>query len=566
MKSNSVVTFILLLISQFVYAEVTVNVDRNPVVADESFQLVFESNKKVDGEPDFSPLNKSFTVLNTSRRSNTQIINGDVKSTQQWILSVIAKRTGIIGIPSIRFGNELSKPRSIKVEANAPSIKGKKSDDIFIEVIANTNKPYVQAQVVYTVKLYRAVQTNNASLSEPKISGGQAVINKLGKDNSFETRIKGKRYIVIERKYLIFPQSSGAVTIDPLIFQGQTGSANFFGFDPFGPQPKSIVKRSESINLDVKPIPESFTGDSWLPASQLNIQEQWSVDPSKLQQGEATTRTLILTANGLVASNLPETKSNLPDKLKLYPDQPEFVETIDENGSIGIRHDKMAIIPIEAGDYVLPSIKIPWWNTETDKMEFAELPERTIHANISATTTVNETNDQAIEEITSIETDVDEVGAGAGVKVVESIDSQTPWKWLSLSLFILWLITLFIFWKSKRKAIIEDDNSVAELSIRQYLKQLKQACAVNDVAMAKQALLDWAKIMWPEKNITSIDAVKKVCAENLQLKIDELNSCLYGKEHGKWNGAEFLKVFESQAFDNKKSEQPKGNLEPLYKT
>jgi oxygen tolerance protein BatD len=562
MNLKIVITLVLLLFFQFLHAEVMVSVDRNPVIADESFQMIFKTNQKVVGEPDFSPLNKSFTILNSGRRSNTQIINGEIKSSQQWVLTVIPKKAGIIGIPSIRFGNEISKPRTIKVVANASATKGNATDDIFIEVEVNTKSPYVQAQVIYTAKLYRSVQTNNASLSEPEISGGQAVINKLDEDNSFETRIKGKRYIVIERKYVIFPQSSGALTIEPLIFQGQTGSGSFFGFDPFGPQPKSIVKRSESIKLDVKPIPESFTGDTWLPASQLNIHEQWSVDPAKLQQGEATTRTLILTAHGLVASNLPETKSNLPDKLKLYPDQPEFVETKDENGSIGIRHDKMAIIPIEAGDYVLPVIKIAWWNTDTDKMEFAELPERTIHANISATSAVNETHEQVVEEITSNEKEIDE----AGVKVGEPINSQTQWKWLSLILFILWVITLFVFWKSKRKTIMEDDNSVAELSRRQYLKQLKQACIANDAAMAKQSLLDWAKIMWPEKNITSIDAVKTMCVEDLQLKIDELNACLYGKEHGKWNGAEFLKSFDLQIFDNKQSDQPKGNLEPLYRS
>ncbi len=52
----------------------------------------------------------------------------------------------------------------------------------------------------------------------------------------------------------------------------------------------------------------------------------------------------------------------------------------------------------------------------------------------------------------------------------------------------------------------------------------------------------------------------------MRVKIDELNACLYGKETNKWNGSDFLKYFENQSFDNNKSIQAKGKLEPLYKT
>jgi oxygen tolerance protein BatD len=553
----------LLLFSQFIQAEISVSVDRSPVVVDESFKLIFESNQKVDGEPDFSPLNRSFTVLNTGRRSNTQIINGKITRSQQWTLTVIANQTGTLSIPSIHFGKDVSQPGSIKVVANAPAMSGNKTDDIFIEVEVNTKTPYVQAQVIYTVKLYRAVQTNNASLSEPEISGSQAVINKLGEDKSFETRLNGKRYTVRQRQYVIFPQTSGTLKIEPLIFQGQTGLVGFFNFDPFGSDSKLIVKRSASINLDIKHIPDSFTGDTWLPASQITIQEQWSVDPGKLQQGEATTRTLTLKANGLVASNLPEIENNLPVKLKQYPDQPEYEETYDENGFIGIRHDKMAIIPTEAGDYILPAIKIPWWNTGTDKMEFAELPERSIHVDVSDTAPVNDVAKQIVEDELTV---AEEIPEEKNMSMTEAIHSQTPWKWLSLILFILWGITLFLFWKSRRKPTMPDNHSAAELSNRQYLKQLKQACAVNDAAKAKQALLDWAKGLWPDEKISSINAVKMFCEKEFQLKLDELNACLYGKTTIQWNGANFFKSFESQSFKNKKSEQAKGNLEPLYKT
>lgn len=566
MKYKIITALFFLLFSLLLQAEISISVDRSPIVVDELFQLIFESNDKVDGEPDFSPLNKSFTVLNTARHSSIQRYNGRTFKSKKWILTILANQAGTLPVPAIHFGKDVSRATSINVIANAPSEKGKNTGDIFVTAEVNINTPYVQEQVIYTVKLYSAVQTNNASLSEPEVSGGQAVINKLGEDKSFETPLNGKRYSVIQRQYVIFPQSSGELKITPLVFQGQTGSGGFFGFNSYGQQPKLIVKRSEAIQLDIKPVPDSFRGDTWLPASQLSIQEQWSIDPGKLQQGEAATRTLTLTANGLVASHLPAVDNYLPEKLKQYPDQPEFEETNNKNGFVGIRHDKMAIIPTEAGDYILPAIKIPWWNTDTDKMEIAELPERTIHAAASVIASASASPNNIQQRVIENEaTPVDEALISNNVELAQPLNNETPWKWFSLLLFVLWIITIYIFWKKNHKPVSSNSLPDKELSSRQYLKQLKQACVANEAVKTKKALLDWANTFWPDKKITSINAIKGFCEKDLQLKIDELNTCLYGKESSQWNGTDFLRSFESQSFEHKKSEQTKGNLEPLNK-
>jgi BatD DUF11 like domain len=565
MKLKIIFALILLLCTQLSLAEITVSVDRNPVVADESFKLIFESDQKVQSEPDFSPLKKVITILNTGHRSNTQIIPGEIKRSHQWILTVIANKTGTIEIPAIRFGKELSKPTKLSVVASAPPKVGGNTEDIFIDVEVNNENPYVQAQVILTVKLYRAVQTSNSTLSDPEISGGQAVINRLGDDKSFETRIKGKRYLIIQRQYAIFPQSSGLLKIEPLVFQGQTGASGFFNFDPFGPQPKSIVKRSDSIVLDIKPIPESFTGKTWLPANNINIQEQWSVDPNKLEQGDATTRILTLTAEGLASSHLPTIESFLPDQLKQYPDQPELEEKNNKNGYVGIRREKMAIIPTEAGDFVLPAIKIPWWNTVTDKMELAELPERTIHVNASGTIPVDNIKQEQKAEEENITPEKSELTSSNEIgTVIETAQESPYWKWSSILFLLVWLFTLFLLIKEKKRKNINSQQS-KELSKRFNLKQLKQACVKNNAKETETVLLDWAKDKWPKENINNINAIKKYCNKELELKIDELNVALYGNKEIPWNGGAFLQCFESQKFINEVESKDNGELEPLYK-
>ena len=557
----------LLFFSQTILAEITVKVDREPIVVDESFHIIYESNEKLDAKPDFRPLQNSFTVLDSRHRSNTNITNGKINYSQMWIITVIADKAGRITIPSIRFGNETTKISAIDVVAASQSEEGNSSDDVFIDIEVNTKTPYVQAQLIYTLKLYRSVVTSNASLSEPEVVGGQAVINKLGEDSSYETVRNGKRYAVIQRQYVIFPQSSGSLKIEPIVFQGQTGgSSNFFSFDPFRSQSKSILKRSESVELDVKPIPDTFTGDTWLPAEKLTINEQWSVEPSNLKQGEATTRTLTLAAHGLAASHLPIIENNLPSELKLYPDQPQFEETNDTKGYIGVRQDKMAIIPTKAGDYTLPAIKIPWWNTSTDKMEIAELPERLIQVEASVTAQATLPVQERVETNKDITLTPDRQ-AQSKFGVTQTSNEAPIWKWLSLVLLILWLLTIILFWKSRRPALSSAKKEEQKTSSRQYIKKIQQACKNNDAIKAKQALLEWAKHHWPDKYVNSLTAIKEYSNDAFQKQLDELNSNLYGNhETNKWQGSAFLKSFESQSFDPKEIKNSSGNLEPLYKT
>tara|TARA_R110002111_G_scaffold220457_2_gene282929 strand:- start:339 stop:782 length:444 start_codon:yes stop_codon:yes gene_type:complete len=140
------------------------------------------------------------------------------------------------------------------------------------------------------------------------------------------------------------------------------------------------------------------------------------------------------------------------------------------------------------------------------------------------------------------------------------------WKWVSLCLLVLWLLTLILFWRSKRSGSATDTREEAKTSNRKYLKAVQQACKNNDPKLTQQALLDWAKNHWSDKNINNLNALKEYSDEDFKIKLDELGRCLYGSSTSKWDGASFSKGFESQSFDKKQSTVVKGNLEPLYKT
>lgn len=198
-------------------ATIRMELDRSPVLINESFTLVFEAEGSVDEDPDFSALERVFDILRRSEGSSMQIINGEVSRKKQWTLSLMAKEPGHFIIPPIPFGKDKSESLMIEIKA-APVPSEGDFEPIFIEVSAEPATPYVQSQVIYTVRLYRSVTLISGNLSEPTLSDADAVIEKLGNDRSFETTLKDQRYLVVERVYAIFPQQSGQLTLLPIRF------------------------------------------------------------------------------------------------------------------------------------------------------------------------------------------------------------------------------------------------------------------------------------------------------------------------------------------------------------
>ena len=530
-------------------AAVSVEVDRAPVIADQAFRLIFESAEKIDVEPDFSPLNESFTLLGNNRQTSVNIVNGRLSRAQKWVLTLITDKTGTLTIPPIAFGNTKSEARRIEVVAEArPAGKG---DDIFIEVEVDEPNPYVQAQVVYTLKLLRAAQISNASLTEPVVANGRALINKLGEDKNYEIRRNNRSYRVTERRYAVFPQASGPLRIEPVLFKGQSGGG-LFSLDPFAPRPEPIVIRSAPVTLAVRPIPAAFSGDRWLPAASLNIQEQWSTDPALLKQGEAATRALTLEAGGLAASQLPAPASALPDSFKTYPDQPKFEETNDRRGLVGTRREKMAVIPLEAGEFTLPAIRIPWWNTGTDRPEVAELTARRVKVQAAAPAPARPQDDPA--PAGQAEAVLVPAGSGAG--------AGAYWPLISAALLILWLGTLGLWWRGRGAAT---DAIAAKPPKPPGPAGIKRACMKNDAPGARDALLFWAGAKWPDKTIKNLAALGARGDAEFQGKISALNRYLYGKASTKWDGPAFYRVFAAQSFAETAPIAAPAGLEPLWR-
>ena len=137
--------FILLLLiitaSEYaVAATIQTSVDRNPVSIDESFQIIFTANESPDDDPDFSPLEKDFVVLNQTSSTNSSWINGKSSKTIQWLVNVMAKQRGSLIIPAIKFGKDYSQTGTVLVADNGNK-NVSTDEDLYIDVEATPLTP-----------------------------------------------------------------------------------------------------------------------------------------------------------------------------------------------------------------------------------------------------------------------------------------------------------------------------------------------------------------------------------------------------------------------------------------
>jgi len=548
-------------------ANITVEVDRDPVSIDESFKIYFIADDRITDEPDFSPLQQDFEILGRSQSSSMKYINGNFSKKTRWNIHAMAKRSGTLTIPSVAFGNDNSPSISITVDKSNSIRNNNAAEDskMFIEVEASLNTAYVQQQIIYSVRFFRAVNINTASMSEPSIKDAEVVIEKLGDDSSYETYRNGRRYVVIERKYALFPQQSGNITIEPITLDAQMVVTAANAFDPFGQNSTTKRLKSDSISLNIKPIPANIHSNAWLPASDLKITENWSQKPPTFIVGEPITRTLTLKAEGLTAAQLPSLVMADTEEFKSYPDQPRLNDKRGSRGISGTRQEKIALIPTQADQLTLPEIQINWWNVNSNKLETVTLPARSVQVQPGA----NNLTTPPATVITQPEpTTIAPITTPSAPETITVVKQENGfYSKLSILLGLGWLITAIAWLISRRNhnTVNDTDQTTKNQQATASLKAVKTACLANNPQQCKTELLKWARGHWPKNPPTNIGEIGKRLDQATQTEIENLNQVLYGSASNSWQGNSlWQRLSVAGKIPPEKLDKQKEILVPLY--
>jgi hypothetical protein len=530
----------------------TATVGRATIRENESFSYVLRAEGRVAGQPDISAFETNFDILNRQTSTRIQTVNGRTEQVSEWTFQLMPRASGTFTLPPIRVGTLMS--NAVPLEVLPALADGDAPADIFMEVEVDPVAAYVQSQVIYTLRLFVGVGTGRATLTAPVVSGGEAIIERLGTDRNFQT-VRGERnFVVTERRYAIFPQEAGQLSIGPSTFEAMVIPSRGFS--------RVQRLRSEALEIEVLPAvapPASHPNAVWLPARNLSLEERWADQADSFSLGVPRTRVLTIVAEGLLETQLPELALGTADGIRQYPDQPELERQVTEGGIEARRIERFAVIAQEEGDVSIPAAELAWWNVVDERWEVASVPQKQLPVLPGRDTDV------------PVPAPADTTAAPA-----PTITISDPGIWpLATAVFAaLWVATLAgwglsrgwltaLFGRSRPRAATPLERRP---SARAVLKQLRAACRVNDAHRAQHLLLEWAALQFSDDPPTSLGALAERFDPQLKAEIERLEAGLYGRQSGDWSGARLAELLRAATrVSPSETDGDRDPLMPLYR-
>ncbi|MGH1449097.1 MAG: BatD family protein [Pseudomonadaceae bacterium] len=543
----------LMLLTVPAQAALEASVDRTRLVEGETLELTLETEAANRfAQPDLSALEEHFDIRNSRQLSLVSQLDGRTQPVTRWVISLMPKRTGFVVIPPLRLDELVSQPISLQVLTAGEAARDNTAQmaPIFIDAEVDTETPYVQAQVLLTLRVYHSVSLyDDSTLTGLDIP--DARVESLGGPRNYERLINGIRHGVIEVRYAIFPMRSGALEVPSQLFTATTMPSRTA--DSTIARGRLVQVRSPGITLQVRPIPPDYPpGAPWLPATDVSLSQAWQPDPGlDLLAGESLTRSFTIQAVGLNASQLPELSSLAGGTLaglREYTDQPLLENLVVDGGIGGLRQDSAALLVQQPGTFQLPPIRLYWWDTAADALRETQLD--AVELNVMSSQSF--------------------VASPAPTAVAASEDiviapTLLYWQLATALLGMAVLVCLWLLWRTRRalealRNPYQDEEIFDEEVQGNPLTDLQSACRSNQPGEARKALEIWAR-QQDSDGLIGLTHQHPELAEAL----DELNACLFGQADHPWRGKPLWRAVRMVVQSGKRqAEHAEPELESLY--
>ena len=365
------------------------------VVVGDQFRLSYTvTTQKVK---DFrAPSIKGFDVLmgpSRSEQSSAQIVNGSVSSTSSITFTYIlmANTAGEFTVPGasiVADGNQMIS-NSVKIKVlpqdqnhnssrrnndNSSSIQPSSNasvsnQDLFITATASKTNVYEQEAFVLTYKIYTResnLQLNNAKLPDFKGFHSQEIEMTTNARWTPE-HYKGRNYYTtVYRQFVLFPQQSGKLFIEPAQFQ-MTVNKPVQSADPFdaffnGGNNVIEIKKpitTPKIAINVNPLPAGKPTNFLGGVGEFNISS--SINSKELKTNDAITIKLVISGTGnLKLISNPEIK--FPDDFEVYGPKVDNQVRLTKEGLTGNKVIEYLAIPRHAGTYKIPGVSFSYFD------------------------------------------------------------------------------------------------------------------------------------------------------------------------------------------------------------
>lgn len=370
------------------------------VVVGDQFRLSYTvTTQKVR---DFrAPSIKGFDVLMGPTRStfsNTQIINGAMSSekgiTFTYILMATTEGDYSISGATITADGDQMVSNSVKIKVLPPdqsaaatssgaatqgnSSSGRtssasvSSQDLFVTATATKTTVYEQEAFLLTYKIYTResqLQFDNVKLPDFKGFHSQEIERPSNAKWSQE-HYKGRNYYTtVFRQFVLFPQQSGKLTIEPARFDASVAKAvrSADPFDAFFNGGSNVVEvkkvlTTPAITINVNALPAGKPADFSGGVGEFTISS--SINSKDVKTNDAITIKLVISGTGnLKLLSNPEVK--FPEDFEVYDPKVDSQVRLTSSGLSGNRVIEYLAIPRHPGNYKIPAVTFSYFDIKS---------------------------------------------------------------------------------------------------------------------------------------------------------------------------------------------------------
>jgi len=401
---RKVLTLIVALFAIFsVHAAEEVSFTLNaPMIASvgEAFRIEFELNAKPDSDSFVPPSFENFDIVagpSVSQGSSVQIINGEMTKSISYAITyvLIPQKAGTFAIAPATIGVKKKSyttqrtmievrdgaqgggsaqqgGRNQSESAESRANRTIEKDDLLLRLELSKKSVYKGEPIRAILKLYsRANIVGSESSKMPAFNGFWSQQMDI-EQGPFRETLNGKVYEAYNiAEYLLYPQQSGTLTIEPaeLTVVAQVVVQSNRGFDPFfgGGHEVYNVRRAlktPEVKVQVKEFPAGAPASFAGAVGRYNISHRLS--STEVAANSAVTLQLTISGTGNLNFISAPTLS-LPTSFELYDVKSEENLQNSASGSRGYRRFDYPFIVRAEGNYEIAPVEFTYFDLEKKK-------------------------------------------------------------------------------------------------------------------------------------------------------------------------------------------------------
>lgn len=438
-------------------------------------------------QPSNVPGAKLVYFSQTGRSSQSTIVNGNFSHTTSvtYTMTLKAEKEGnfkfgpltVDGIKSNIVSYSIGKKdtslsqsgglsSSSQDDQNGPKFIGKGDDKLFLRANVSKTSAFEQEALVYTIKLYSSyagVKFAGAT-SAPTFDGfviEESKINTIQMD--YET-YNGKTYATAEiARYIIFPQTTGDLKVLGNTYTISVNSQEYYKDPDWGHltinRPVNLNVKPNDLIVKVKPLPSPRPANFSGGVGEFEIKSE--LQNSKLKTNHAASIVYSISGSGnLKYLKLPDLNNIFPSQLEVYSPSVKENIAVNSNNTVGDISFDYSFMPLEEGEYAIPSVELVYFNPSTGKYETKQAKGYNVEVTKGEVSSKSQKKDRLVYN-----TKLEDVGVNkSSTKLI--VDSLSYWLWYIVPILLL-IIAISIY----RRRI----NDLADIDLLKSKKANKVA-------------------------------------------------------------------------------------------